>query len=216
MGPFTLSRPQRRYLISTYHSYRRMPRQLGRSFDEQAARFIAERAVTGVETEVDDELRLLVAASAVTLSAGWSGYRWPLISEVLLYPAEFDRDFVVGSPELSGLAHPWGTIVISVPALRHSFEHGQDGYHVGLHEFAHLLQDKASPYGVPRDLRTDEVRAWDLIQAREVEAARLGDSALDLGPLPLPERILRPGSRGMVWHLATRTGLPFAAYTRLR
>ena len=48
--------------------------------------------------EVDDELRLLVAASAVTLSAGWPDYEWDQLTEVLLYPDDFDRDYTSAAP----------------------------------------------------------------------------------------------------------------------
>jgi MtfA peptidase len=149
------------------------------TFEEHLHRFIAHRSMTGVDMKLDDELRLLVAASAATLAAGWPGYAWSQVTEVLLYPDSFDRDFVVGPQELAGLADHWGTIVISAPALRHSFENPADGYHVGLHELAHLLQEQESPSGVPRNLRTKELRTWDAIQMREIETARLGTSVLD-------------------------------------
>lgn len=129
--------------------------------------------------KADDDLRLLVAASAATLSAGWPEYEWLQVAEVLLYPDSFDRDFVVGPRELAGLADHWGTVVISAPALRHSFEDESDGFHVGLHELAHLLQEPASPSGIPRGVRTAEVRQWDEIYRRELEAVRLGESVLD-------------------------------------
>jgi MtfA peptidase len=149
------------------------------SFDEQVRRFITNRSITGVDMKVEDDLRLLVAASAATLSAGWPGYEWSQVAEVLLYPNSFDRDFVVGPQELAGLADHWGTVVISAPALCHSFEVESDGYHVGLHEFAHLLQESASPSGVPRSLRSAEVREWDEIYRQETETVRLGGSVLD-------------------------------------
>ena len=40
-----------------------------------------------------DDLKLLVAASAVTLSVGWPDYEWDRLTEVLLYPDDFDRDY---------------------------------------------------------------------------------------------------------------------------
>ena len=119
--------------------YRRLPGRLATAFERDVQRFIAKQRITGVETEVDDPLRLLVAASAATLSVGWPGYKWSEVSEVLLYPDDFDRDYRVGRPELAGMAHVWGTVILSIPSLRHSFAYYEDPYHVGLHEFAHLL-----------------------------------------------------------------------------
>src|SRR5215216_4517547 len=66
--------------------YRRLPGRLPRAFERDVQRFIATQRITGVETMVDDRLRLLVASSAITLSVRWKGYKWSELSEVLLYP----------------------------------------------------------------------------------------------------------------------------------
>jgi hypothetical protein len=81
--------------------------------------------------------RLLVAASAVSLTVGWPGYTWDQLAEVLLYPEDFDRDYNFGGSDASGRAHPWGIVILSVPALNRSFDEVSDGCHVGFHEFAH-------------------------------------------------------------------------------
>ncbi|MGH9330027.1 MAG: zinc-dependent peptidase [Vicinamibacterales bacterium] len=174
-----LSARWRRYLIRVSAYYRRLPPDVSLVFEEGLQRFLAERQITGIRMKLNAELRLLAAASAATLSAGWKGYRWSQVSEVLIYPDYFDRDFVIGPRELAGLADSWGTIVLSAPALRHSFEQADDGYHAGLHEFAHLLQEPASLHGVPRGLGTAEIREWDAIQSKEMEAVQLGRSVLD-------------------------------------
>jgi Mlc titration factor MtfA (ptsG expression regulator) len=149
------------------------------TFQKQLRRFIAGRRITGVDMKLDDDLRVLVAASAATLAAGWPGHEWSQVAEVLLYPDAFDRDFVIGPKELAGVADHWGTIVMSAPALRQSFDDDEDGYHVGLHELAHVLQEQASPTGVPRGLRNAELREWDEIYSVEMKAVQLGTSVLD-------------------------------------
>jgi Mlc titration factor MtfA (ptsG expression regulator) len=125
-----------------------------------------------VGVDVTDELRLLVAASAVTLSLGWPEYEWDQLTEVLLYPDDFDRDYAFGGDERSGEAHPWGTVILSVPSLLESFDAPDDAYHVGLHEFAHLLDvDQTHFDGIPVGL--DEMRAREWIAAAEKEMERL-------------------------------------------
>ena len=119
--------------------YRRLPGRLQFAFAVDVQQFIATKRITGVETPVDDHLRLLVAASAATLSVGWPGYRWTELSEVLLYPDDFDRDYVFGRPELAGIADVWGTVILSIPSLRKSFDRYDGAYHLGFHELAHLL-----------------------------------------------------------------------------
>ena len=135
--------------------------------------FISETRITGIEAEVTDELRLLVAASAVTLSVGWPGYEWDQLTEVLLYPHSFDRDYSFESSELAGQAHPWGTVILSIPALRESFADPDDAYHVGIHEFAHLLElDTTRFSGIPPGLAPARSREWVELMEREMERLR--------------------------------------------
>ena len=99
---------------------------------------------------------------------------------MLLYPENFDRDYQFLSAELAGLAHPWGTLVLSVPSLLRSFAIPDDGYHVGLHEFAHLL-DKEGVYfdGIPPGLDSKRTDEWIAVQRKEMELLRAGRSVLD-------------------------------------
>jgi Mlc titration factor MtfA (ptsG expression regulator) len=130
--------------------------------------------------EATDELRLLVAASAVTLRAGWPEYEWDQLTEVLLYPDDFDRDYAFGGDERAGEAHPWGTVILSVPALIESFDVPDDAYHVGVHEFAHLLDvDKTHFDGIPAGLGEARARRWVAAAEKEMERLRHGRSAFD-------------------------------------
>jgi hypothetical protein len=130
----------RRFLRERCDPYQRIPADLRGRFEDDLRVFVAEKRITGVGIEATEELKLLVAASAVTLSLGWPHYEWDRLSEVLLYPQDFDRDYGFEMRELSGQAHGWGTVILSAPALIESFAHPDDGYHVGIHEFAHLVQ----------------------------------------------------------------------------
>ena len=141
-----------RFLRDWSHPYSEMAGALKTEFEDQAARFLADRRITGISLEggLAREDSLLVAASACTLSCGWPGFRWNAVTEVLLYPDDFDRDYQVAgedeaAAEISGQAHPWGTVILSLPSLEESFDDPHDGYHVGYHEFAHILdRDQAS------------------------------------------------------------------------
>ena len=160
--------------------YRRLPGRLQRVFERDVQRFIARKQITGVGTTVDDPLRLLVAASAAALSVGWPGYTWSELSEVLLYPANFDRDYRFGRSEFAGQAHVWGTVILSVPALGHSFTYFENPYHVGFHEFAHLLTfDRGQRISVPIGLPPVQIQLWEAIQAHELERVRRGDSLVE-------------------------------------
>jgi Mlc titration factor MtfA (ptsG expression regulator) len=160
--------------------YRRLSGQLQTAFEQDVRRFITAQRISGVETTVDDPLRLLVAASAVTLSVGWPGYHWSELSEVLLYPDDFDRDYAIGKRELAGIAHVWGTVILSVPSLWHSFTDHGNRSHLGFHEFAHLLTyDRGVPMKVPIGLSPEQIRRWEDIEAEELRRIDTGDSIVD-------------------------------------
>jgi MtfA peptidase len=133
-----------------------------------------------VAVEVTDELRLLVAASAATLSLGWPDYEWDQLKEVLLYPDDFDRDYRFGGDDQAGETHPWGTIILSAPALVESFAFPDDAFHVGLHEFAHLLDVDGTHFdGIPHGLDAVQSREWVAVMEKEMARLGKGKSALD-------------------------------------
>ena len=170
----------RRILVERYDHYDRLPTILRRRFEDDLRIFLAEKRITGIGVEKSPELTLLVAASAVTLSLGWPDYEWDQLAEVLLYPQDFDRDYSFESADLAGQAHPWGTVILSVPALCESFDHPDDAYHVGLHEFAHLLDvDQTRFDGIPAGLPSRRSAEWVALVEKEQERLRRGKSVLD-------------------------------------
>jgi Mlc titration factor MtfA (ptsG expression regulator) len=180
----TLDRPfpeaHRQFLAEQVDFYDRLPPALRSAFERGVALFLAERRITGVGLVADEELRLLVAASAVTLSLGWPEFDWGHCSEVLLYPDDFNRDYGFERAELAGQTHPWGTVILSVPALLQSFEVPDDAFHVGIHEFAHLLDvEQASFDGVPSGLSRQGGEAWAELMKAEMQRLRRGKSVFD-------------------------------------
>lgn len=179
-----LARPfpdrDRRFLEDHYDHYLRLPPERRLLFEDDLRLFLSETRITGIGVPVTEDLRLLVAASAVTLSLGWPDFEWDHLAEVLLYPEDFDRDYQFEDQELSGQAHPWGTVILSVPSLLESFDDPDDGYHVGIHEFAHLLDvDQTQFDGTPTGLDGARGAQWPALVEKEMERLRRGKSVLD-------------------------------------
>ncbi len=170
------------FLDESCNHYARLPPQWRGRFERDLQIFLGEKRITGVDLAVSEELRLLVGASAVTLSVGWPEYEWDQLTEVLLYPQDFDRDYTFGGEDsdLAGQAHPWGTVILSVPALEESCADPDDGYHVGLHEFAHLLElDQTRFDGIPAGFDARHGTEWAALREKEMERMRRGQSLLD-------------------------------------
>lgn len=175
-----LSERARGLLLERCDHYARMDPTWRARFEHDLRLFVADKRVTGIGVAVTEELRLLVAASAVTLSVGWPEYEWQQLSEVLLYPDDFDRDYAFGGDERSGETHPWGSVILSVPSLLHSFEVPDDAYHVGIHEFAHLLDvDQTRFDGIPVGISGERAREWVALAEQEMQRMRHGRSLFD-------------------------------------
>lgn len=153
-------------------AYRRLPPERKTDFARDVAIFVRENLFRGVDgVEATDELKVLAAASAVMLLFGRTEREYPKIAEILFYPKPQD--------DVAGLLHPHGAIVLSAPELLRSFACETDGYHVGLHEFAHALDLTGQACdGLPLDLDPRLLRPWCELMCVEIERIRRGRGAL--------------------------------------
>ncbi len=156
-------------------------------FEREILYFINHTTITGVEMEIDDTDRLLVAASAVIPLFGFPELRYRNISEVLLYKGTFNADNQtegeernilgkVGSGDMNRL------MILSLPALRQGFENEKSKNNVGIHEFVHLI-DKADGMtdGIPENLMQKQyVLPWLQLVNQEIDKIKENES--DINP----------------------------------
>ena len=136
--------------------------------------FLDEVLITGIRTEVDETIRVLVAASAAIPIFGFHDWEYHRLREVLIYPDAFDDAYqshggsdanILG---MVGLHHLSGVMILSKPALLAGFAHQAGTQNVGVHEFAHLVEQEASEYGLPPEVPWMVVRQWVRYVAREL------------------------------------------------
>jgi Mlc titration factor MtfA (ptsG expression regulator) len=113
-------------------------------FAEDVMRFLACVRITGVQTQVTIEDKLLVASSAVIPVFGFPDWEYTFLDEVILYPTSFDRDFIIGSKRefiqgMVGNGAMEGKMILSNRALHNGFSNDRDKKNVGIHEFIHLV-----------------------------------------------------------------------------
>lgn len=113
-------------------------------FESDVQNFLQSIKITGVQVNVTLEDRLLVASSAVIPLFGFPTWKYTFLNEVILYPASFDRNFVIGSKEeiitgMVGNGPMEGKMLLSKPALHAGFDIATDKKNVGIHEFVHLF-----------------------------------------------------------------------------
>ncbi len=178
---------QREILAEKVDFYRRLRAKEKERFEQGIAYFLDDVAITGVETEVTEADRLLVAASAVIPLFGFPGWRYRNLNEVLLYPETFDEDYQVKAVQrdiigMVGSGAMNRMMILSLPALRESFAHPERRHNVGIHEFIHLL-DKAdgATDGIPEALLPQEyVLPWLRLMQHGIEEIKDRDS--DINP----------------------------------
>lgn len=143
--------------------YRALAPNEQRRFEREVKRFLFDQVITGPRGKaLSDELRALVAASAVMLTFGCRGYVYPRTRDIVVYDEAFD-DGYREDPEnpILGMVHGAGPILFSARALRDGFARPHDGNHVGLHEFAHVLDFHVGEAdGVPSLIPFALARPW--------------------------------------------------------
>ncbi len=129
--------------------YARLPPDLQLRLRRTVQVLLAEKPFIGCDgLEVDDEMRVLVAAHAALLVLQRGAGAYEGVTQVLLYPAPFvvqrtqpgGAGLVHESAQvLSGEAWSHGTVVVSWPDVCAGAAAPDDGENVALHEFAHAL-----------------------------------------------------------------------------
>ena len=135
--------------------------------------FLGEVRVTGVRTEIDDTIRLLVAASAVIPIFGFHDWDYHRLGEVLVYPDAFNDQYQTDGEErnilgLTGLASLSGVMILSKPALLAGYRDDSRPENVGIHEFAHLVEQVAESHGLPSEVPRNAIQEWVAFVAREL------------------------------------------------
>lgn len=154
--------------------YRRLNPPERERFEHLLRIFLAEKEIVACGVEVDDLTRVLIGASAVIPIFGFPAFEYGMLDTILVHPHPFgipqarhelQKDEMalgmVGDRSIFS-----GTMVLSKPDLLRGFGLDPHEGHVGIHEFAHLI-DKANGQlnGIPAGLPYQAIRPWmELVQ----------------------------------------------------
>ena len=159
-------------------------------FEQQVQVFLASTRITGVQTEVEDDTRLLVAASAIIPVFGFPEWEYRNLGEVLVVPDAWTlpTDATTEVPPLQGtlLGSVQGFqnqhyMRLSKRSLEQGFRDSLDRQNVGIHEFAHLLDEADGVIdGLPKAaLPAELLQPWTEVMRREMDAIRAGRSEIN-------------------------------------
>ncbi len=149
--------------------------------------FLGEKLITGIKTEVDTTTRVLAAASAIIPIFGFPEWEWDQISEILIYPSRYNKDYQFDDAQGRNTLGQVGTgymnrlMILSKPDLLQGFRNPGDKRNVGLHEFAHLVDKSDGTIdGLPGvGLDRKAVGPWIELVRRKMEEIDRGDSDIN-------------------------------------
>ncbi|QJR11820.1 Protein MtfA [Usitatibacter rugosus] len=156
----------------------RLPADLRRQLEQHIQVFIAEKPFIGCDgQEIDDEVRVTIAAQACLLILNRKPDYFPKLSQVLVYPGAFIVERVRAEPSgilqeernaLSGESWSNGQVVLSWDDTLQGAAVDNDGRNVVIHEFAHQLdQQKGHANGAPYLGNRDRYPRWSQVLSYE-------------------------------------------------
>jgi len=138
--------------------YQQLNEEEKNEFENRIQRFLHNVRITGIETTIDDNDRVFVAAGAIIPVFAYKGWEYRNIHEVLIYPGSFNKDYQTKGKErdllgMVGNGPMQDIMILSQQSLRNSFLNSNTKSNTAIHEFVHLL-DKDDGYtdGCPENL----------------------------------------------------------------
>jgi len=154
--------------------FRALPDHEKERFRQLVKIFLDEVRITGIQTEIDDTIRVLVAASAAIPIFGFHDWEYHRLGEVLVYPNSFDEEYqTTGIADknilgMVGLKSLRGVMILSKPSLLAGFDSPSNKDNVGIHEFTHLVEQEEIEHGLPPEVPWLAVKHWVAYVKREL------------------------------------------------
>ena len=133
-------------LKSHVHYYRELNKEDQLRFQSRMMIFLSEVNIEGIELELEDLDKVLIAASAIIPVFGFEEWHYNNLDYVLLYPEYFGADYeYIKDKSKTRIAGMVGTgdmanrMILSRHSLRLGFSNKKDRYNTAIHEFVHLI-----------------------------------------------------------------------------
>lgn len=159
--------------------YSRLPEALKARLRRKILRFLHEKHFQGAGgLEIDDEIRVTVAAEACLLTLGLGPEVYPRLRWIIVYPTAFivdeetwvEEDGVIeeGPRDLLGESWDNGRVILAWDSVLHGAQRVGDGENVVLHEFAHQLDSESGATdGAPLLGGAPALRGWAEVLSEE-------------------------------------------------
>jgi Mlc titration factor MtfA (ptsG expression regulator) len=132
--------PHYKIILEKYYDYYRfLPSGLKGDFERRVSLFVRGKTYYGKDgLEITDEMRVLVAATAVQITFGFKFFQLPRFSKILIHPTKYFNSKT--KKHHKGEVYPMGKwIRLSWDNFLHGFGNPHDGINLGLHEMTHAM-----------------------------------------------------------------------------
>jgi Mlc titration factor MtfA (ptsG expression regulator) len=132
-------------LLADYVKFYRQLDDEGKvAFEKRVEQFLAAVKITGVNAEVEDLDKMLIASGAIIPVYAIHDWQYINLHEVLLYPGAFNNDFDQHGDDrniagMVGTGALQNVMVITKWQLRQGFINNYDARNTAIHEFVHLV-----------------------------------------------------------------------------
>lgn len=133
-----LTDEQKRILDTKFRFYSKLSKKNKRYFEHRVASFIGDKDFIGRGIDITEEMKVLLAATAVMLTFGFRDFYIGLISKIVVYPTKFysksNDTYHKGefNPKLKALVLSWEDFL-------KGFDIHNDNLNLGIHEFTHAI-----------------------------------------------------------------------------
>ncbi|NMH88473.1 zinc-dependent peptidase [Flavivirga algicola] len=133
-----LNKKQKTILTNQFSFYKRLTSKEKKYFEHRVASFIKDKDFIGRDIVISDEIKVLIASTAVMLTFGFRDFYIGIISKIVIYPSNFysntNKAYHKGefNPRLKALVLSWEDFV-------QGFDDGNDNLNLGIHELTHAI-----------------------------------------------------------------------------
>lgn len=159
-------------------------------FEKQITEFLDNTRIEGVGTDITELDQVLIASSAVIPIFGFPGWKYQNLTNIILYPDTFDKEFQFEGENrnilgMVGSGYMNGQMLLSRTALTKGFSNSAGDENATIHEFVHLLdKSDGATDGIPENLIAHEYAApWLHLMHTEMHKIETGHS--DINPYAL-------------------------------
>lgn len=171
--------------VSFYQSLNEQDRS---DFEKRMQLFLNRVRITGIQTLVEDEDKVFVAASAIIPIFAFKNWEYINLNEVLLYPDSFSEEFELQDGKerpvlgMVGNGAMQQVMILSQHSLRQGFTNNTDKNNTAIHEFVHLIDKTDGEVdGIPENLLSKQYTIpWIKMMHQKLNEMMEGNS--DINP----------------------------------